>query len=404
MAEIILKPEREKSILRRHPWIFSGAVDRIKGNPQMGETVTVLDSRNKFLAKAAYSPNSQIRARVWTLDEGESIDSDFFRRKISGAISLRVGLGMITEGTNVPVDEQPFNSVRLIHAESDLLPGLIVDKYAGVLVLQSLTAGSEIWRETIADILQELTGISDIYERSDVDVRELEGLPSRKGILKGKPETRMVIREAGLKFAVDISTGHKTGFYLDQRENRQIVGLMAGGMDVLNCFCYTGGFGIHAIHAGAKSVISIDSSATALELAKENTLLNNCTENVEWREDDVFQALRKFRDERRTFDLIILDPPKFASSFSQAEKASRAYKDINLLAFKLLRPGGKLVTFSCSGGIDANLFQKIVAGAALDAGVEAGIVKHLAQGGDHPVSLHFPERAYLKGLICVKRS
>ena len=394
MAELILKPTREKSLLRRHPWVFSGAVDRVIGDPQPGETLDVLDAKRTFLARAAYSPYSQIRARVWTFDPAEAVDADFFRRRIDSALALRSTLGL----TSVS------GGVRLIHAESDRLPGLIVDRYGDVLVFQALTAGSEFWRETLAEILLEKTGAVAIYERSDADVRELEGLPVRNGLLRGTiPDSRVTITENGLKFLVNLETGHKTGFYLDQRRNRQRIGELARGRDVLNCFCYTGGFSLHAAAGGAKSVLSIDASAEALVLGQENAALNGLTgPSLEWREADVFVALRKFRDERRSFDLIILDPPKFAATVSQAEKAARGYKDINLLAFKLLRPGGILATFSCSGGIDAALFQKIVAGAALDAGVEATIVEHLAQDGDHPISLHFPEGAYLKGLICLK--
>jgi len=404
MAELILKPGREKSLLRRHPWIFSGAVDFVQGQPQSGETLNVLDANRHFIAKAAYSPVSQIRARVWTFDENENIDADFFRRQIDSALNLRSYLGFFSRSSADTLEMKPeSNAARLIHAESDHLPGLIVDCYADVLVLQSLTAGSEFWRDTIADILLEKTKAAAIFERSDADVRELEGLPIRNGALRGNPPERLTIREHGLCFTVNIASGHKTGFYLDQCQNRQRVAELARGRDVLNCFCYTGGFSIHAAAGGAKTVLSVDSSADALALGQENAGLNATTStDLEWREADVFQALRKFRDERRSFDMIILDPPKFAATVSQAEKAARGYKDINLLAFKLLRPGGILATFSCSGGIDAALFQKIVAGAALDAGVEAAIVEHLSQSGDHPISLHFPEGAYLKGLICVK--
>ena len=296
------------------------------------------------------------------------------------------------------------NAYRLIHAESDGIPGLIVDRYDDVLVLQSLTAGSEFWKETIADILLEETGLQNIYERSDADVRELEGLQPKVGVLRGQISSFIFpITEYGLKFIVDIAHGHKTGFYLDQRDNRQRVSELAKDRDVLNCFCYTGGFTVHARAGGAKSVVSVDSSADALALGQENAALNGQqAEGAEWIEADVFHFLRKLRDQNRSFDMIILDPPKFAPTAAQAEKAARGYKDINLLAFKLLRPGGILVTFSCSGGVDADLFQKIVASAALDAGVEATIIEHLSQGADHPVSLHFPEGMYLKGLICLK--
>jgi 23S rRNA (cytosine1962-C5)-methyltransferase len=393
MPALILKAGREKSLLRRHPWVFSGAVEQVDGNPDSGETVDVLDAKGHFLARAAYSPSSQIRARVWTFDPLEQVNGDFFRHRIQRALAQRATLGLSTVG----------DACRLIHAESDQIPGLIVDRYGDILVIQSLTAGSEFWRETLADILLEETGASAIYERSDADVRELEGLAPKVGPLRGSCPERLTITEYGLRFIVDLAHGHKTGFYLDQRYNRQRVGQLAQGRDVLNCFCYTGGFTVHALAGGAKSVLSVDSSADALALGRENVALNNLpAEKAKWLEGDVFQLLRKFRDQARSFDMIILDPPKFAATAAQAEGAARGYKDINLLAFKLLRPGGILATFSCSGGIDAALFQKIVAGAALDAGVDATIVEYLAQGGDHPVSLHFPEGAYLKGLICVK--
>lgn len=394
MNSIFLKPGREKSLLRRHPWVFSGAIDKVTGNPQSGETVDVLDSNRQFLARAAYSPSSQIRARVWTFNPDENLDADFFRRRIVSALEKRTALGLPTV----------TDALRLLHAESDGLPGLIVDRYGETLVLQSLTAGSEFWRETLADLLLEITGCSTIYERSDADVRELEGLAPRNGLLRGSlTSPSLQIIEYGLKFLVNIETGHKTGFYLDQRANRKRVGELARGRDVLNCFCYTGGFSVHAAAGGAKSVLSVDTSGDALALGRENIALNGIqAESLDWSDADVFTALRKFRDQNRSWDLIVLDPPKFAPTAAQAEKAARGYKDINRLAFKLLRPGGILATFSCSGGIDAGLFQKIVASAALDAGVEAQIVETLTQGPDHPVSIHFPEGAYLKGLVCVK--
>ena len=414
---LTLKPGREKSLLRRHPWVFSGAIARLDGNPASGETVDLLTSDGQFLARAGYSPSSQIRARVWTFDPSEQVDPDFFRRKISHAIRSR---------SLFVLGDEPMgrsDAFRLIHAESDGLPGLIVDRYADILVLQSLTAGTEYWKETIADLLLELTGLSTIYERSDADVRELEGLLPKCGIIREEspgisdhglnsslqtprdqiPGTNTVVTEHGLKFNIDIASGHKTGFYLDQRYNRQRVRELAEGRDVLDCFCYTGGFSVNALAGGAKSVLSVDASADALALCHENVRLNSLpADHHATLEGDVFQLLRKFRDEARSFDLIVLDPPKFAPTAAQAERAARGYKDINLLAFKLLRPGGILVTFSCSGGIDADLFQKIIASAALDAGVEAQILEYLSQGPDHPVALNFPEGAYLKGLVCLK--
>lgn len=392
--DIHLKPGREKSLLRRHPWVFASALQPLDEEPASGSTVDLLDAKGQYLARASYSPHSQIRARVWTFDD-EPVDREFFRRKIKSSIALRDTLRLMRD----------TDSYRLIHSESDGIPGIVVDRYRDVLVLQSSTAGSEFWKETIADVLIEETGIPTMYERSDADVRELEGLKPINDVLRSSnfKYSHIVIHEHNLKFKVDIQHGHKTGFYLDQRENRRRAGELAKDRDVLNCFCYTGGFSINALANEARSVVSIDSSADALTLLEENIALNHLpAEKHTSIEGDVFQLLRKFRDEARSFDMVILDPPKFAPTSAHADKASRAYKDINLLAFKLLRPGGILVTFSCSGGVDAALFQKIVASAALDAGVDATIIEHLSQGNDHPVSLHFPEGAYLKGLVCMK--
>ena len=386
-----LKAGREKSLLRRHPWIFSGAVAEVQGNPQEGETLRVVDYQGGFLAWAAYSPHSQIRARVWSWEPEEQIGAGFLRSRLSQALALRERL-VTTEETD---------ALRLVHGESDGLPGLVVDRYANLLVAQFLSSGAEYWRETLADLLVELTGIPDLYERSDVDVRRLEGLPFRSGPLRGKgPQAPVIIQENGLHFIVDIRQGHKTGYYLDQRCNRKRVRELASGKETLDCFSYSGGFMNYALAGGAASVLAVDSSAEALAASRENLALNHLPfERADWLEGDVFQVLRLFRDQTRSFDMIILDPPKFAQTASQAQRAARGYKDINLLAFKLLRPGGLLVTFSCSGGVSDDLFQKIVAGAALDAGVEALIVERLYQGVDHPVALNFPEGAYLKGLV-----
>jgi 23S rRNA (cytosine1962-C5)-methyltransferase len=395
MPAIILKPGREKSLLRRHPWIFSGGVEQVEGEPRPGETVDLLASNGEFLARASYSPSSQIRARVWTFEEDEAVDQDFFRRRIRSAIDMRARSRL----------EALSNAYRLVYAESDGISGLIVDRYGETLVLQSLTAGTEFWKETLGNVLLEETGASSLFERSDADVRELEGLAPRTGVLRGDlPSPALRITEHGLKFHVNLESGHKTGFYLDQRDNRLGVRELSHGSDVLDCFCYTGGFTVNALAGGAASVLSIDSSAEALALCEKNIALNNLDPARQTsQEGDVFQLLRRLRDEGRSFDIIILDPPKFAPTTAQVERAARAYKDINLFAFKLLRPGGTLVTFSCSGGIDADLFQKIVAGAALDARADAQIVEHLWQAPDHPISLHFPEGAYLKGLVCIRK-
>ncbi len=408
MSSLVLKPGREKSLLRRHPWIFSGAVQQVVEEPASGGTLDIISSHGDFLARGFYSPHSQIRARVWTFDPNEHINTDFFRQRIHSAILARDLFFPVVNGADVQA--RSTDSMRLIYAESDYLPGLVVDRYADTLVIQCLTAGVEFWREPLADLLLQITGLKKIYERSDADVRELEGLPIRSGLIRGAadsmvPEAKITIRENNLNFLVNIVTGHKTGFYLDQRSNRQQVRKLAKGREVLDCFCYTGGFTVNALVGGAKLVIGVDSSSDSLLMLRENLTLNSLSnDQVELIEGDVFQVLRKFRDEVRTFDMIILDPPKFAATASQAEKAARGYKDINLLAFKLLRPGGFLVTFSCSGGVDAALFQKIVAGAALDAGAEVQIIKQLTQATDHPVALNFPEGAYLKGLVCYKIS
>ncbi len=390
MHKLILKPGREKSLLRRHPWIFSGALAQIQGSPEAGDTVEIVSSQAKFLAYAAYSPHSQIVARVWDWNRDSCIDQQFFHRRLNHAIMARRALVHET------------NAMRLVYSESDGLPGLIVDLYDDSLVMQVLSAGMERWYQTCADIVLELTVAARVFERSDAEVRQLEGLLPRVGALRGSaPPQRIKIGEGRLEFWVDVRKGQKTGFYLDQRVNRARVGALARDKDVLDCFCHSGGFALHALANGAKSVLSVDSSAEALRLARENLALNSLPEDkAEWREGDVFEVLRSLRDEARRFDMIILDPPKFAPTAASAEKAARGYKDINLLAFKLLRPGGLLATFSCSGGISAELFQKIVAGAALDAGVDAQIVEQFTATPDHPVALNFPESAYLKGLLC----
>lgn len=389
---LTLKPGRERSVLFRHPWIFNGAVREIGGDPQPGETVVVKSAAGAVLGRAAFSPFSKIQARMWTWDAGETIDEAFLKTRLQSALMLRQAL--------VPAGET--NALRLVHAESDGLPGLVVDRYADLLVMQCLSSGAERWRETLANLLVELTGVSQIYERSDVEVRRLEGLSQRDGLLRGiEPAGPVEILENGLRFVVDPVHGQKTGFYIDQRRNRHTLRAYAHARDVLNCFCYTGAFSVYALAGGARSVLSIDTSAEALAAARQNVARNGFVgSGDEWLEADVFQALRTFRDQARSFDLIILDPPKFAPTAAQAERAARGYKDINLLAFKLLRPGGFLFTFSCSGGISADLFQKIVSGAALDAGVDARIVETLTQGPDHPVALSFPEGQYLKGLVC----
>jgi 23S rRNA (cytosine1962-C5)-methyltransferase len=391
MGSVQLKRGREKSLLKQHPWIFSGAISLVNGDPKNGETVDILDADGTLLARGAYSHQSQIRVRVWTWDLEEPIDTNFFQKRIKRAIVFRQRF----------VDTVRSNACRLIYGESDGLPGLIVDRYDGVLIGQFLSWGPEIWKDVIVDLLEEITNTNQIYERSDVEVRKLEGLPLRKGILRGTEIPRFVeIGEDGLRYLVDIQEGQKTGFYLDQSANRRRLKRLSTHCRILDCFSYTGGFSISALAGNAKHVTAIDSSAGALELARTNLDLNHIGSNdVELIEGDVFKHLRYLRDQGRDFDLIVLDPPKFAPTASQAQRASRGYKDINLFAFKLLKPGGYLVTFSCSGGVNLELFQKIVSASALDAGVDAQIIEVLHQGYDHPISLNFPESAYLKGFI-----
>ncbi len=387
---LVLKAGREKSVLLRHPWLFSGAVAQVRGEPESGETVAVYSCRMEKLGSAAYSPQSSIAARFWTFNSNEKVDEAFIYKKLQSAWQARQGLH----------DESQTTAYRVVYSESDGIPGLVADRYNDWLVVQFTSSGAEYWRETLTRLLQQISGFSQVYERSDVEVRSLEGLPERTGSMAGgEPPDNLTILENGITYQVDIQHGHKTGFYLDQRNNRARMRELARGKRVLNCFCYTGGFSLSAAAGGAEEIISVDSSLEALKLGEENMRLNGLNTPAEWLEGDVFQVLRKLRDQARTFDLIVLDPPKFAPTAAQVERAARGYKDINLLAFKLLTPGGLLMTYSCSGGVSADLFRKIVAGAALDAGVNAVVLERLSQGEDHPVALTFPEGEYLKGLV-----
>jgi 23S rRNA (cytosine1962-C5)-methyltransferase len=372
--------------------VFSGAIDSVRGDPAVGDSVEVLSAEGEWLACAAYSPRSRIVARVWGWDRGDVPSRSFFRRRLARAIEARHALLQLDD----------TDSYREVHAESDGLPGVIVDRYGDVRVIQLLSAGAERWREEVLGSLTERGDCSAVFERSDVDVRALEGLEPRSGLVWGQLEaTRLVIREDGLRYFVDVARGQKTGFYLDQRENRSIFRRMIRDGEVLNCFAYTGSFTVAALSAGAERVLSIESSEGSLEIARANVELNDLAkEACEWIAGDAFAELRKLRDRGRSFDVVVLDPPRFAATASQAQKAARGYKDINLLGLKLLRPGGLLFTFSCSGGISPELFQKIVTGAAQDAGVAAGVVGWLGQPADHPVSLYFPEGRYLKGMVC----
>jgi 23S rRNA (cytosine1962-C5)-methyltransferase len=392
MATLTLHPGKEKSVLRRHPWLFSGAIAQLDGRARPGDTVDVVSHEGRPLARAAWSPASQIRARVWSFDATETIDHAFFKRRVTAALGRRAGLPELAGQ----------QGLRLIHAESDGLPGVIADRYGDTVVLQLTTAGADKWRGAIVDSLHKTNACKRIYERSDVEVRRLEGLEPVTGWLLGEvPGAELVIEENGVQLAVDIVGGHKTGFYLDQRDNRRRVAALASGRRVLNCFCYTAGFSLQALAGAAREVVSMDSSAAALAMAQRNLALNPQLDpsRAIWREADVFAELRNLRSGGERFDLIVLDPPKFAHTAAHAERASRAYKDINLGALHLLAPGGLLMTYSCSGGVTAELFQKIVAGAALDAGRAARIVARLQGAADHPVDLAFPEGDYLKGLL-----
>ena len=396
MATLILHPGKEKSVLRRHPWLFSGAVAQLDGRARPGDTVDVVSHEGRPLARAAWSPASQIRARVWSFDAAETIDHAFFKRRIAAAVARRAALPELAGQ----------QGLRLVHAESDGLPGVIADRYGDTVVVQLTTVGADKWRGAIADSLHQATGCARIYERSDVEVRSLEGLAAVTGWIQGAAaDKELVIEENGVRMTVDYVGGHKTGFYLDQRDNRRRLAELARERRVLNCFCYTAGFSLQALAGGAREVVSIDSSGPALATAQRNLALNPQLDAARaiWREADVFAELRNLRAGGESFDLIVLDPPKFAHTAAHAERAARAYKDINLTAMRLLAPGGLLMTYSCSGGVSAELFQKIVAGAALDAGSSthrrARIVQRLQGAADHPVDLAFPEGEYLKGLL-----
>ncbi len=394
MHRVTLHAGREKSLRLKHPWVFAGAIAAADAAVGSGETVALYAADRQFLASAAWSPASAIRARVWSFDARATIDAAFITARVRAAVAARQ-----------PMLYAAHTGCRLVHAESDGLPGVIADRYGDVVVMQLHSAGAEAWRGAIVDALAEATGCTAVYERSDAEVRTLEGLPPRAGTAVGVLPARVSLLEDGLRFDVDVIAGQKTGFFLDQRENRHKIRALAHDRDVLDGFCYTGGFTVAALAGGARSVLSIDTSADALARARENVAQNGLdAERCDWRDADVFAELRKLRDSAKSFDLIVLDPPKFAPTARHAVKAARAYKDINLLALKLLRPGGLLATFSCSGGIAADLFQKIVAGAALDAGVDAAIVGRFTPGADHPVALNFPEGDYLKGLLIRKHA
>lgn len=390
---IKIKQGREKPIRQRHPWVFSGAIEKIEGHAPDGAIARIVGADGSFLARGYLNRKSQITARILTWDEGEAIDDAFWRRRIERAVSARKAIA--------------DTACRLVYSESDGLPGLIADRYGAWIVVQALTLGIDRNRKKIAQMLMELAGARGVFERSDADVRRKEGLDLVSGVLAGdEPPAQVEFCEyafdnRALKFLADVRAGHKTGFYLDQRENRRAVARGCAGAEVLNVFSYTGAFGVHAAAAGAARVTNIDSSADALAQARRHWEINGCDAGaVEFIEADAFQSLRRLREEGRRFDVIVLDPPRLAATAAHVDRAARAYKDLNMVALQILKPGGRLATFSCSGHISADLFQKIVFGAALDSGRGACIIGRFTQGPDHPVALTFPEAEYLKGLLC----
>ena len=393
MKTIRLRDGKERSLQRRHPWVFEGSIAR--GSADAGELVRVEAHDGRFLAWGAYSPSSMIRVRAWSFVETERIDAAFFHTRLQRAVRLRSRLAITSDGQ------------RLVHGEADGLPGLIVDRYGDVLSAQFLSAGAERWRETIADALLQITGLQRLYERSDASVRALEGLAERCGWLRGEGPTEVTIQEHGWALGLDVALGHKTGYYLDQRDNRKRFADLVhqlGCQSVLNCYSYTGGFSVAALAGGATEVISVDSSAPALAQARDNLRRNGFDDSrCGFVDADVNATLRELITAGRSFDAIVLDPPKFAPTAAHAERAARAYKDINRLALRLLAPGGLLLTFSCSGGVNADLFHKIVAGAGIDAGVNAAILQRLEGANDHPTTIEFPEGEYLKGLALLKQ-
>lgn len=410
-ATLILKSGRSKPVHNRHPWVFSGAIGRLDGQPAPGDLVTIVDHKGEPLAIAYYNAKSQIQARILSWDPSRPINEDFWRERLRRAIELREA-NLEIRHTNEASPPHPFSpaplasttAYRLINAEADGLPGLVVDRYGDYLVMQCLTLGVDRRKEMLARLLADELRPAGILERSDVDVRGKEGLkPVVQTLLGETPPSELTIHENGFEFLVDVHHGHKTGFYLDQRDNRAAAGRpsVMAGRDVLNVFAYTGAFGVYTAAAGANRIVQVDSSVPALETAERNMKLNRLErESDEYIAGDAFEVLRYFREEGRQFDAVILDPPKFAHSQGQIDRAARGYKDLNWLALRLLRPNGVLATFSCSGLVSAELFQKIVFGAAVDAGRDVQIIRSLGQSADHPVLLSFPESAYLKGLLC----
>ncbi len=391
MPAIYIKQDRVKAIKRKHPWIFSKAISKVEGDPKLGENVDVFSVNGEWLATAAYSPHSQIRARIWSFDREEAVDLAFFENKIARAIAIRQPI----------IERSDTNAYRLLCAESDGLPGVTVDVYQDTIVCQMLSAGAEFHKQNIFDALLKAFPDFNLYERSDVDVRSKEGLKKTSGLIAGELKQPIEIKENGIKALVNIVNGHKTGYYNDQRDNRLALEKYCKDADVLNCFSYTGTFGLYAARGGANHITQVDMSADALNIAEQNAQLNKLDlSTMSFIKADVFKLLRQYREENKRFDVIVMDPPKFVENKGQLRSASRGYKDINMLAMQLINPGGYLLSFSCSGLMDAPLFQKIVADAALDAKREMVFVEKLHQAQDHVIGSAYPEGYYLKGFVC----
>jgi 23S rRNA (cytosine1962-C5)-methyltransferase len=401
---VVLKTTREKSLLRRHPWLFEGAIEKIIGTPHTGATVDIQDEHGNWLAKGAYSPESQIRVRVWSFEQDEIIDDAFFKRRIQSAYNIR--LNWLEQNHKSETGEYFTNAFRLVAAESDGLPGITIDKYDNVLVMQLLSAGAEKHKKKIVNALKSIFPEHVIHERSDVEIRKKEALEPIVQTHEGTLPDTVVIKENNLKIQVDLLAGHKTGFYLDQRKNRQIAGQWSQGKRVLNCFSYTGTFALYAVAGGASEVVNVDVSQTALDTSAQNLALNfdiATAQKVKHVKQDVFELLRSYKEQGEKFDVIVMDPPKFVENKRHIDRAARGYKDINRLACELLNDNGVLLTFSCSGLVSQDLFNKIIADGALDANTQLAYLQKLEQDSDHVIASSFPEGAYLKGLVCVKR-
>ncbi|GAA0286624.1 class I SAM-dependent methyltransferase [Psychrosphaera haliotis] len=391
MPAIIIRNERVKAVTRKHPWIFSKGVKKVVDNPKLGETIDIKDEDGNWLATGSYSPHSQIRARIWSFNEGDTIDHDFFVARIERAKAIRADI----------IEKGQLTGYRLLAAENDGLPGVTVDVFDTTIVIQLVSAGAEFQRDNIISALKQVFPDFTIYERSDADVRGKEGIKKTRGLIHGELPEDVIISENGIKAYVDVEQGHKTGFYLDQRDNRALLETYVKDKSVLNCFSYTGTFGLYALRGGATSVTQVDLSAEALAIAERNVELNGFDNSkVEYVRHDVFKLLRKYKEDGKKFDVIVMDPPKFAESKAQLTGACRGYKDINRIAMELLNPGGHLLTFSCSGLMETNLFQKVVADAALDANRDVFFKEKLNQAHDHIIASTYPEGFYLKGFVC----